>query len=214
MTSSIRVRHGHQETQETQETRSHVHPVDGVHEPAGDVLLGYPCRELASVPGSDAAGAEPTLLSAGHFTVLSALHREHAALLPAAALARRFPTHPTAAGLVPLRDGAVHVHADSVGLTVSAQLGARTAGCLHHNYTMLLPYLQNLTCLITAPPAPEAEPHQPRGRPSTQGTAHPVVLMSVDQPENRGHRSHRGEVDGGTLRRADNWLGIHAESRR
>lgn len=131
-------------------TRGDVGPMRPVDE-------GYPYQELSSLPGTDAGGAAVALRSAGHFTVLSALHREDDALLPAAALARRFPANPTPDGSVALRDGAVHVHADNVGVAVSAQVGARTAGCLHHNYTTLLAYLQNLTGLVTAPPSPEAE---------------------------------------------------------
>lgn len=131
-------------------TRGDVGPMRPVDE-------GYPYRKF-TMPETDTSGAELTLRSSGHFAVLSGLHREDDALLPAAALARRFPANPTAAGSVPLRDGAVHVHADSVGLAVSAQVGARTAGCLHHNYTMLLAYLQNLTGLVTAP-----RPRRPNG---------------------------------------------------
>jgi hypothetical protein len=122
-------------------------PVDG----------GFPYRELPTLPSTDASGADLSFSSAGRFTVVSALHRETDPLVPAAALARRFPATPTPAGSVAIRDGAVNVQGDTVGLAITAQVGARTAGCLHHNYTMLLAYLQNLAALVVTAPTVEAQ---------------------------------------------------------
>lgn len=104
---------------------------------------GYPYRELPALPTTDVS-------------------READALVPAAALARRLPATPTPAGSVAIRDGAVNVQGDTVGLAVSAQVGARTAECLHHNYTMLLAYLQNLATLVVTTPTVEAEWYRER----------------------------------------------------
>lgn len=123
---------------------------------------GFPYSEVPALPTTDASGAPLTFSSAGRFTVVSALHRETDALVPAASLARRFPVNPTPAGSIPIRDGAVNVQGDTVGLAIAAQVGARTGGCLHHNYTMLLAYLQNLATLVITTPTVEAEWHRER----------------------------------------------------
>lgn len=126
------------------------------------VDAGFPYRQLPGLPTMDASGRALAFINASRFTVVSALHRETDALVPAAALARRFPAAPTPAGSVVIRDGALNVQGDTLGLAIAAQVGARTAGCLHHNYTVLLAYLQNLASLVVTAPTIEAEWYRER----------------------------------------------------
>jgi|BarGraIncu00431A_1022009.scaffolds.fasta_scaffold30220_2 hypothetical protein len=127
-------------------------PVDGA----------FPYKELPSLPTIDVMGKPIVLKSGGNFVLISALHRDPDALLAASALARRFPQNPPPAESVAIQDGAVNVHADTVGLAVSAQVGARLAGCLHNNYSLLLAYLQNLATLVGSSPTSECKWFQER----------------------------------------------------
>jgi len=123
---------------------------------------GFPYQELPSLPTTDVIGKPLVLKSAGQFVVISALHRDPDALLPAAALARRFSENPSPADSIAIRDGAVCVHEDTVGLALSAKRGARLAGCLHNNYSLLLAYVQNLATLVDSSPTPECKWFQER----------------------------------------------------
>lgn len=117
---------------------------------------GFPYQELPSFPTLDAyGGTQIALKNAGQFTVISALYRGNEPLIQASKLARNFPPNPAPDGSVAIRDGAVHVHADTVGLAVSAQVGAGKVRCLHHNFTLLLSYLQNLSTLVVSNPTNE-----------------------------------------------------------
>ena len=131
----------------------------GVMQP---VDWGFPSKELPSLPTTDVMGDPIAIKNGGRFIVISALHRDSDPLLAASALARLFPenSHPTES--VAIQDGAVHVYDGKVGLAVSAQVGARVAGCLHNNYSLLLAYLQNLATLVDSSPTSECKWFQQR----------------------------------------------------
>lgn len=127
-------------------------PVDG----------GFPYQVLPSLPTQDVLDTPIAFQNAGQFTVISALHRDTDPLLLASTLARHFPSNPTPDGSAAIHDGAMHVHGDTAGFAVSAQVGANKAKCLHHNYTALLAYLQNLATLVVSNPTPEGQWYQDR----------------------------------------------------
>jgi hypothetical protein len=134
----------------------------------GSTLLtdGVPFSEVPSLPGRSFEGSRLTLVPAGQFVALSGIHDEADGCAIASVLARLFDDVPDATKASDMRSprAAISVRGGNVGLTLPADLprAAQKLRCLHHNTTMVLAHLQNLSTILTGTTTASADWYQKR----------------------------------------------------
>ena len=119
------------------------------------IIDGLPISDIPSLPRLSFEGSELTLVDAGQFLLISALHDQDDGRASASVLARRFDDEPNPAHASTLRSakGALSVRGEDVALVLPGKLprAEQKLQCIHQNAAMTLAHLQNLSTVLKAP---------------------------------------------------------------
>ena len=120
------------------------------------IMDGFPLSEIPSLPKrSFKKGSALTLVNAGRFLLISALHDQDDGRSSASVLARHFDDEPDPTRAFPLRSakGALSVRGEDVAQVLPRNLprAEQKLECLHKNAALMLAYLQNLSTVLNAP---------------------------------------------------------------
>jgi hypothetical protein len=122
---------------------------------SGAIIDGFPISEIPSRPKWSFEGNPLTLVDAGRFLLMSALHDQDDGRASASVIARRFDDEPDPEHALPLRTakGALSVRGEDVAQVLPDSLprAKQKLECLHHNAAMLLANIQNLSTVLMAP---------------------------------------------------------------